>query len=143
MAVSAENELITTKICMTKDVGVNDNLFGGNMMAYIDEAGATYACQVCSDTRLVTVKIDELVFKNPVKVGEHIKFYGSVIKIGETSITINIRANSHNVRNGTQRLVCETNIKFVRIDEFFGKPLCISKDVKDRFQEYLSVDKES
>lgn len=134
--VKSEDELITTKICMTKDVGVNSNLFGGNLMAFIDEVAATYACQVCSDPRMITVKVDELIFKKPVKVSQHIKFYGSIIKIGRTSIKIKINVKSHNVRTGNQEEVCETNITFVRVDEF-NEPLPISKDVKERYKDYV------
>lgn len=134
--VKDKEELITTKICMTKDVGVNSNLFGGYMVAFIDEAAATYACQVCSDPRMVTVQVDGLTFKRPVKVGQHIKFYGSIVEIGRTSVKININVKSHNVRTGTQVDVCETNIMFVRVDEF-NEPLPISKDVKDRYSSYL------
>jgi len=41
-------ELVTTKICMTLDIGVNNSLFGGNMMSLLDEAAAAYACQICA-----------------------------------------------------------------------------------------------
>lgn len=138
--VNTENRFITTKICMTKDVGVNGHLFGGNMMAWIDEAGATFACQICSDPRMVTVKVDEMVFKRPVKVGQHIKFYGSVIKIGKSSIEVKIEVYSHNLRTGDQNKVCETNVTFVRIDEE-GQTVPISKDVKDRYSEFVVENK--
>lgn len=139
MAVKDSCELITTKICMTKDVGVNGNLFGGYLMAWVDEAAATYVCQVCSDPRMVTVQVDGLTFKKPVKVGQHIKFYGSLVEMGKTSVKVKMSVKSHNVRTGTQIDVCETNVKFVRVDEF-NEPLPISKDVKDRYKEYLSLD---
>ncbi len=47
-------ELITTKVCMTKDLGVHGNLFGGIMLAWLDEAGAAFACEKAQSTHMVT-----------------------------------------------------------------------------------------
>ena len=61
-------ELVTTKICMALDLGVHGNLFGGSMMSFLDEAAAAYSCQICDTPRMVTKKIEEVVFECPVKV---------------------------------------------------------------------------
>ena len=61
-------ELITTYICKKGDIGVHDNMFGGILVSLIDDASAAYAAQICDTPRVVTIKIDELIFKKPVKV---------------------------------------------------------------------------
>lgn len=127
-------ELVTTKICMALDLGVHGNLFGGNMMSFLDEAAAAYACQICDSAKMVTKKIEEVVFLNPVKVGNLIKIYASVNKFGKTSVTINLEARKHNVHTGKQNLVCSTNMVFVKLDEE-GSPIPISDRVKCRYQE--------
>jgi acyl-CoA thioesterase YciA len=127
-------ELITTKICMTLDIGVNNSLFGGNMLAFLDEAAAAYSCQLCDTPRMVTKKIEEVVFENPVKVGNILKIYGEVDKIGTTSITVKLEARKHNVYTGQQKLVCSTKMVFVRIDDE-GSPVPISERVKIRYFE--------
>jgi acyl-CoA thioesterase YciA len=127
-------ELITTKICMALDLGVHGNLFGGNMMAFLDEAAAAYSCQLCDTPRMVTKKIEEVVFQNPVKVGNILKIYGEVDKIGNTSITVKLEARKHNVYTGQQKLVCSTKMVFVRIDDE-GSPGPISERVKLRYFE--------
>jgi len=127
-------ELITTKICMALDLGVHGNLFGGNMMAFLDEAAAAYSCQLCDTPRMVTKKIEEVVFQNPVKVGNILKIYGEVDKIGNTSITVKLEARKHNVYTGQQKLVCSTKMVFVRIDDE-GSPVPISERVKLRYFE--------
>ena len=127
-------ELITTKICMSSDIGVHGNLFGGTMMSWIDEAGAAYSSQICDTPRMVTVKISELIFKKPIKVGNLIKIYGSVKEFGKTSTTMNIEVRKHNVYTGEQTVVTQTEIKFVRIDDD-GNPLPISDRVKKRYEE--------
>lgn len=127
-------ELISAYICKASDIGVHGNMFGGNMMSLIDECSAAYASQICDTPRVVTIKIDELVFKKPVKVGSILKCYGEVKEFGNTSITLYIEMRKHNVYTGKQEVVTHTNIKFVRIDDE-GNPLPISERVKTRYTE--------
>lgn len=129
-------ELITTKVCMAFQIGVHGNLFGGEMLSVLDESAAAYACQLCDSPKMVTKKIEEVVFQNPVKVGNILKIYGSVDKIGNTSITLNLEARKHNVYTGQQKIVCSTKVVFVRIDDE-GSPVPISERVKKRYYERL------
>ena len=126
-------ELITSHICKASELGVHGNMFGGTMMALIDESGAAYVSQLIDTPRIVTIKIDELIFKKPVKVGNLLKIYGKVIQFGNTSLTVYIEVRKHNVYTGDQETVTHTNIKFVRIDEE-GNPIPISDRVKVRYQ---------
>jgi acyl-CoA thioesterase YciA len=132
-------ELITTKICMTLDIGVNDSLFGGRMLSMLDEAGGSYASQVCDTARVVTKKMEEVIFNTPVKVGSLIKIYASVDKFGVTSVTLNLEARKHNVYTGKQDIVCSTKMVFVKIDSD-GNPIPISekaiKRYNRRFKKY-------
>jgi acyl-CoA thioesterase YciA len=125
-------ELISTYICKTGDIGVHSNMFGGHIMSLIDDASAAYASQICDTPRIVTIKIDELVFKKPVKAGNIIKIYGEVKEFGNTSVTLYVEMRKHNVYTGKQEVVTHTNIKFVRIDDE-GNPLSISERVKSRY----------
>lgn len=127
-------ELITTYICKKGDIGVHDNMFGGTIMSLIDDAAASYTAQICDTQRVVTLKIDELVFKKPVKIGSILKLYGEVVTFGNTSVTIYIEVRKHNVYTGAQETVTHTKIIFVRIDDE-GKPLPIHQYVKDRYWE--------
>lgn len=127
-------ELISAYICKASDIGVHGNMFGGNMMSLIDECSAAYASQICDTPRVVTIKVDELVFKKPVKVGSILKCYGEVKEFGNTSVTLYIEMRKHNVYTGKQEVVTHTNIKFVRIDDE-GNPLPISERVKTRYAE--------
>lgn len=130
-------ELISTYVVKTSDIGVHGNLFGGTMMSWIDESAVAYAMQLCDTPRMVTVKIDELVFKKPVRVGNLLKVYGKVIEFGTSSVSIYIEVRKHNVYTGNQDTVTHTNIKFVRIDDE-GNPLAISERIKTRYAERLN-----
>jgi acyl-CoA thioesterase YciA len=125
-------ELITTYICKLSDTGVHDNIFGGTILGLIDQSAGAYAAQICDTPRMVTVKIDELIFKNPVKAGTIIKIYGTVKEFGNSSITLYIEVRKHNVYTGEQDIVTQTKIVFVRIDED-GKPRPIHQHVKERY----------
>jgi len=125
-------ELITTKIVLARDIGVHGNLFGGTMLAWLDEAGAAFACQVADSSRLVTKHISEVNFKRPVKTGRIVKIYGKVEHVGNTSVSISLEARRHNPFSGTQKTVCTTKMVFVQIDEE-GESLQLSKKVKDKW----------
>lgn len=106
------------------------------MLGLIDESAVVYSMQICDTPRMVTVMIDQLIFKRPVKVGNLIKIYGEVKEFGKTSITLYIEVRKHNVYTGNQEIVTHTNIKFVRIDEE-GNPLLISERVKNRYNQRI------
>lgn len=124
--------LISTHPIKKSDLGFHGNLFGGKLLAWLDAAGAAFAMEVSDTPRMVTVKIDECLFKKPAKEGQLIKIYGKVLGIGNTSLTLHLEARSHNVYSGTQNVVLSTNIKFVRIDEN-GDPIPISEKVKTKY----------
>ena len=129
-----EMALLNTHPIKKSDLGFHGNLFGGKLLAWLDASAAGYAMQVCDTPLMVTIKIDECLFKKPAKEGQLLKLYGDVHEIGRTSITLYMEARSHNVYSGKQSLILSTYIKFVRIDEQ-GEPLSISKKVRDKYNK--------
>ena len=124
-------KLISTHPVKKSDLGFHGNLFGGKLLAWVDAAGAAYASQVCDSPRMVTVLIDQCIFKKPAKEGHLLKIYGGVKEFGTTSVTLEIEARSHNVYNGKQSIILDTNIKFVRVDEQ-GDAIPISDRAKSK-----------
>ena len=125
--------LISTHPIKKADLGFHANLFGGKMLSWIDAAGAAMAMEVCDTPRMVTIKIDECLFKRPAREGQLLKIYGRVASVGNTSITLQLEARAHNVYSGQQSLILSTNIKFVRIDEN-NEPVPISDRVKNKYK---------
>lgn len=103
------------------------------MLSWIDEAAGTLAASVCQSPNMVTVKIDEVVFRKAVKVGYLIKIYGKVVKMGRTSVTLKIDARKHNVITEEEIPVCDTEVTFVRIDEY-GDAVPIPESVREKYQ---------
>jgi len=126
-------EKLAIKLCMAKDIGVHGNLFGGIMLAWLDETAATWACSVCQNPNMVTVKIDEMIFERPVKKGNQVNIYGEVRKVGKSSLTVYIEARHQNYYTGEEKIVCSTFFIFVRIDENGGS-IPIDEVVRNRYK---------
>lgn len=74
---------------MPADTNPHGDIFGGWIMSQMDIAGGIMAKEV-SESRVVTVAVDTMKFYKPVKVGDVVCCYGKIVKIGTTSITINL-----------------------------------------------------
>ena len=129
-------QLISTHPIKKADLGFHANLFGGKLLSWLDAAGAAMAMEVADTPRMVTVKIDECIFKKPAKEGQLLKIYGRVDEIGHTSLTLYLEARAHNVYTGQQSVILSTNIKFVRIDEE-NDAIPISEKVKNKYKDIL------
>ena len=127
-------KLLTKRIVMARDIGIHGNLFGGVLLSWIDEAAAAYATEYCYTPNMVTVHVGELIFKKPLKAGQHVRIYGEVYKLGETSITLKIEAKKYNVYSSEETIVCTTTITFVRIDDD-GTPTPIGETIKRNHNE--------
>ena len=111
------DQRVSAFICMTKDIGTGGNLFGGVMLAWMDEAAAIYASST-TGMRMVTLKYSEIVFRRPVRVGDLVEFYAGNPRVGRTSFTFDLEGR---VRN---EVVFHTSAIFVAIDED-GRPMPI------------------
>ncbi len=132
-------KLINKKICMGRDIGVHGNVFGGILMAWIDEAAGAYASEYCQTPNLVTLRVGELLFKRPLKAGNHLRIYGEVDHVGKTSITLKVEARRYNLYDSEETVVCTTSMTFVRIDED-GQPTAIGESVRQKYAAEIKLD---
>ncbi len=119
-----DRQLVLRVMPMPADVNGNGDIFGGWIMAQVDLAGAVLPARIAKG-RLVTVAVNQFIFKQPVSMGDLLSFYAKVERIGRTSITVNVEvyaernpANLHVVK------VTEANLTYVAIDRD-GKPRLI------------------
>ena len=103
--------LISTHICKTSDVGFHGNLFGGQLLCWIDEAGAALSAEFAETGKVVTKHISEVNFQSPVRPGQIIRIYGAIKKVGNTSLSVEVEARRHSIYNGTQKTVCKCENK--------------------------------
>jgi acyl-CoA thioesterase YciA len=111
---------ITSKLCMTRDVGLRRTLFGGNMMGWMDEAASIFAHQYTGEELMVTLKFGEIHFVHPVREGHIVHFFADNVKEGRTSISFELEGWTD------ERLVVKTSVVFVAVDETY-RPKAIEK----------------
>ncbi len=106
---------------LPKDTNARGTIFGGVIMSQIDLAGAVEA-QRHTRKKIVTVAVREIVFHQPVFVGDTVSFYTNVIKKGRTSITVGVCVEAQRATDPDVTVkVTEAETIFVAIDDE-GKP---------------------
>jgi len=116
-----DEQLVLKVIPMPKDVNGNGDIFGGWVMAQVDLAGAVIAAPYAKG-RMATVAVNEFIFKQPVRVGDILSFFGKLVRIGRTSITIKIEVYAeHFQAQGKYTKVTEASLTYVAIDDN-GRP---------------------
>ncbi|MGO2322019.1 acyl-CoA thioester hydrolase YciA [Vibrio casei] len=110
--------MIPRTLAMPADTNANGDIFGGWIMSQLDLAGAILAKEI-SNSRVVTVSVSSITFKQPVKVGDVVCCYGECIKIGRTSMSISLEVWVKSVSMdgvGEKNKVCEATFNYVAID---------------------------
>jgi len=110
-------KLITRELCLRKDLGVHGNLFGGTILSWLDKAAAIEATRLCQSSKMVTAEMEAVKFVRKVKENQQVWIYGDIESVGNTSIVLRLEARKYNVYTGIEKLVCQTKVVFVRIDE--------------------------
>ena len=109
------------------DSNANGDIFGGWIMAQVDLAGAVLPARIAKG-RIATVAVNEFVFKQPVSIGDLLSFYAHVVRVGRTSITVQVEVYAErNPANLRVVKVTEANVTYVAIDRN-GQPRTIPKD---------------
>jgi acyl-CoA thioesterase YciA len=109
-------QLVMRVMPMPADANANGDIFGGWIMAQVDLAGAVLPARIARG-RIVTVAVNQFVFKQPVSIGDLLSFYARVERIGRTSIAV--RVEVHAERNPAAPVVVkvtEANLTYVAID---------------------------
>jgi acyl-CoA thioesterase YciA len=120
-------ELVMRVMPMPADTNANGDIFGGWIMARVDQAGAVLPARIARG-RIVTVAVNQFLFKQAVTVGDLLSFYARVERIGNTSITVHVEVLAErNPANPEVVKVTEANLTYVAIDRD-GKPRTVPRD---------------
>ncbi|MES2992069.1 MAG: acyl-CoA thioesterase [Pseudomonadota bacterium] len=119
-----DRQLVLRVMPMPADANGNGDIFGGWIMAQVDIAGAVLPARIAKG-RIVTVAVNEFIFKQPVSISDLLSFYAKVERIGKTSVTVNVEVYAErNPANLQVVKVTEANLTYVAIDKD-GKPRLI------------------
>jgi acyl-CoA thioesterase YciA len=106
---------------MPRDANQTGDIFGGWIMAQVDIAGGTLAGRLARG-RIATVAVNSFLFKQPVHIGDLLSFYVDLVKIGNTSITVNVEVYAERGPADIQVVkVTEATLTYVAIDRD-GRP---------------------
>ena len=104
-------------VLMPKDTNAHGTIFGGVILSYIDQAGAVEAKRHGADL-VVTIAMREVVFHEPVYVGDLVSFYTRLIRLGNTSVTVAVEVVATRGRDVSQNVkVTEAEVTFVNVGE--------------------------
>lgn len=107
------------------DVNSNGDIFGGWVLSQMDIAGGVAAGRAAQG-RVATVAITAMTFHHPIKIGDLVSIYGSVGKIGNTSITITLETIVQRRLSDAPIKVTEGTYVYVAIDDN-GRPRPVPK----------------
>jgi acyl-CoA hydrolase len=119
-AAPAAHELAMT-VLMTPDMAnFSGNVHGGTLLKLLDQVA--YACASrYAGANVVTVSVDQVVFRQPVHVGELVTFLACVNHVGSSSMEIGIKVLAENIRTQRTRHVNSCFFTMVAVDERGGK----------------------
>jgi acyl-CoA hydrolase len=114
-------ELATSKlsmtVLMTPDMAnFSGNVHGGTLLKYLDEVA--YACAArYAGCYVVTLSVDQVIFRQPIHVGELVTFLASVNYTGRTSMEIGIKVITENIREKSVRHTNSCFFNMVAVDD--------------------------
>ena len=103
---------------MPKDTNHHGTIFGGIVLSYIDIAGGVEAARHTGHQFFVTVAMKEVIFHEPVYVGDLVSFYAETKRVGKTSITIEVVVEAERFGSRGQVVrVTEAEVVFVAVNQ--------------------------
>ncbi|MBR0657194.1 acyl-CoA thioesterase [Plastoroseomonas arctica] len=100
---------------MPADTNPAGDIFGGWLMAHMDQAGATVALRRARG-RVATIAVEGMKFHRPVKVGDEVSLYGTLLAVGRTSIRVEVEAWRRDRASDDASRVTEAVFTFVALD---------------------------
>ena len=101
---------------MPSDANYSGDIFGGWIMSQVDIAGSIPAAQLAKG-RIVTIAVNSFLFKQPVMIGDLVSFYADVVKVGKTSITVDVEVFAQRRSLHEIVKVTEATLTYVAVDE--------------------------
>ena len=104
-------------VMMPKDTNAAGTIFGGLILSHIDLAAAVES-HSHHEGKLVTVAMDEIIFRQPVRVGDVVSFFTKTLRVGRTSVRVDVEVWSESsFGSENRRLVTEAEVTMVAVDD--------------------------
>ena len=111
-----KSRTIQTKLVLPPDTNHLQTIFGGQVLAYIDEIAAITAMKH-SKRAVVTASIDSVDFLSSARVGDVLELEAIVTSTGRSSMEVFVSVHSMNLLTGETKLTTESFLTMVAMDE--------------------------
>ncbi len=119
-----ESEFHSRKVVMPEQINPNGTLFGGVLMSWVDKLAFMTAQRHSENNHVVTVNIEQLSFKKPIRMGDHVLLHSRLMRVGKSSMDIQVIVEREDGRLGNPELATRAILTFVAVDSA-GKPATV------------------
>ena len=117
MRLPSDREPVLRLVPMPADANSTGDIFGGWIMAQVDIAGSIPALRLAKG-RVTTVAVNSFQFKQPVLIGDLVSFYAEVVKVGRTSVTVDVEVFAQRgIPEEVTVKVTEATLTYVAVDQ--------------------------
>ena len=117
----SQSRTIQTHLILPPDTNHHETIFGGRVLAFIDEIAAISSMKHAQGA-VVTASIDSVDFLSSAKVGDVLELEAVVSSTGRSSMEVYVRVTSMNLITGEEKLTTESYVTMVAVDEN-GRPV--------------------
>ena len=112
-----DREPVLRVVPMPADANSTGDIFGGWIMSQVDIAGALPAIRLAKG-RVATIAVNSFMFKQPVLIGDLVSFYAKVVRVGRTSITVDVEVwAQRGIPEEVTVKVTEATLTYVAVDK--------------------------
>ena len=136
---ASESAVEMRYLVMPNHTNPQNTIFGGVVMSWIDMAAAMVA-ERHSNRPVVTVHVDDISFKAPIRIGDHVLIKASLNFVGKSSMLVGVKVVAENPFTGISRHTTTAYLAFVALDDI-GRPIAVRSVIPEsdeeirRFQE--------
>jgi len=134
-----ESDVVMSELMMPQHANVMGNVFGGVLLSLVDRAGGVAAIRHARRP-CVTVSVDKVNFREPIRVGELVTALARVNFTGRSSMEIGIKVIAENVLTGEKRHTNSCYITYVALDDK-GHPMEVAPIVPETPDEKRRYDR--
>ncbi|QKY69355.1 acyl-CoA thioesterase [Lentibacillus sp. CBA3610] len=109
------SKMAQTRLVLPPDTNHLDTIFGGKVLAYIDEIAALTAMKH-SNSVVVTASIDSVDFLSSAKVGDALTLEASITRTGRTSMEVYVKVYADDLLRGRKVMTTESFLTMVAVD---------------------------
>ena len=130
-----ETQHETSQLMMPQHSNNQNNVFGGVILAMMDTAAAVSAIRHARTT-CVTVSVDRVDFREPIRLGELVIMKCSVNFVGRTSMEVGVRVEAEHLMTGVRRHTNSCYLTYVAVDRL-GHPVEVPRLITETAEEKL------